>query len=223
MLDKVINSGKSRKFFLLGLATIATLVFAWVIQDFIKALFVASILASLLYRIYQRIANKLGGRNGWAAVITVMTSLILIVIPLLLFSGILAGQAIEISDSAGDWLDAHPNQSEILEQELEERPELKKLLPYQDQIINKTSQLAAKISSKAVAILAVTAKGTAEFGLNIFVMIIAMAYFLMNGHALIIAILTHTPFTEDDKHQLLQIFLSVGRATLKGTVTIGVI
>jgi predicted PurR-regulated permease PerM len=103
------------------------------------------------------------------------------------------------------------------------RKRLKKLLPYQDQIINKTSQLAAKISSKAVAILAVTAKGTAEFGLNIFVMIIAMAYFLMNGHALIIAILTQPPLTEDDKHQLLHIFISVGRATLKGTVTIGVI
>ena len=54
-------------------------------------------------------------------------------------------------------------------------------------------------------------------------MLIAMAYFLAEGRTLLDAALRFTPLTKEDKEQMLNIVLSVGRATMKGTVVIGIV
>ena len=88
--------------FLLLLAFGITFIFFWVIKSFLVAIFVSAVLASILYPFYLRIENWLGGRKGIAALVTVLLSLFLIIIPLLFFMGILVREAMSISDSAGD-------------------------------------------------------------------------------------------------------------------------
>ena len=186
-------------------------------------LFVSAVLASILYPFYLRVKSWLGGRKGIAALATVLLSLFLLIIPLLFFMAILVGEAIEVSDSAGEWFDKQVQQPEILQQQLEAHPKLKKLLPYQDQIIAKGSQLAAKVGAFVAEGLAAGAKGTAEFLLMIFIMLLSMSYFLTDGRAFLDTVLRFTPLSADDKKRLLNTFSSVGRATLKGTVVIGIV
>ena len=223
MRAKQNNTLRPRLVFMLVIAIAITGVFFWVISDYVVALFVSAVLAGLLHPFYMRVTKWVGGRRGLASAATVLLSLVLIIIPMLIFLGILAGQAVEISNSAEKWLTVYREQPDLLQQQLESHGQLKKLLPYQDEIIAKASQVAAKVGSLVVNGLAATAKGTAEFFLMIFIMLIAMAYFLTEGRTLLDAVLRFTPLTEDDKEQMLNIILSVGRATLKGTVVIGIV
>jgi predicted PurR-regulated permease PerM len=48
-----------------------------------------------------------------------------------------------------------------------------------------------------------------------------MFFFLTGGPGLLQAVLAHLPLTEADKQRMLAIFVSVTRATLKGTILIG--
>ena len=95
---------KPRVTFLLLLAIAISLLFFWMIKGFIVALLVAAILAELLRPFYQRVANRLGGRKVVAAFVTVLLSIALVVIPLLLFVGILVSEAVDVSQTAGEWV-----------------------------------------------------------------------------------------------------------------------
>ena len=162
MRAKQNNTLRPRLVFMLVIAIAITGVFFWVISDYVVALFVSAVLAGLLHPFYMRVTKWVGGRRGLASAATVLLSLVLIIIPMLIFLGILAGQAVEISNSAEKWFDVYREQPDLLQQQLESHGQLKKLLPYQDEIIAKASQVAAKVGSLVVNGLAATAKGTAE-------------------------------------------------------------
>jgi predicted PurR-regulated permease PerM len=143
------------------------------------------------------------------------------VIPLLLLLGLISSQAIQISKSATDWLGAHGQDS--LEERLAENPHLKRLLPYQDQIVEKLGEFAAKAGTWIASVLAAGVTGTASFFLSLFVMLYATFYFLTDLRAILDAALQYTPLTSDDRSRLLGTFVSVARATLKGKLIIGIV
>ena len=214
---------KPRIAFLLLLALGMTLLFYWMIKGFLLGLLVAAILSALAHPFYSRLSKLLGGRKSLASILTVLLSLVLVIIPLLFFMGILVTEAIEVSESAGDWITQQAQQSESLKKKLEEDPHLKKLLPYQDEILAKAGQLATKVGTFVAEGLVSGAKSTAAFLLTLFVMLYAMFTFLTDGRALLDAVLRFTPLSADDKTRVLGIFISVGRATLKGTLIIGIV
>jgi predicted PurR-regulated permease PerM len=216
-------SAKSRVAFLLLLAIGITLLFFWVIKGFVLAILMAAVLAGLVYPIYRRLAGLLGDRKAIASGATVLLSLVLVIIPLLLFLGVLIIEAIQISESAGDWVARQVEQSGTLRQKIQEDPDLKRLLPYQDEIIKKVGELAAKAGSLVAEGIAAGAQATAEFLLMLFVMLYAMFNFLIHGRAILDAGLSLTPLSASDKARLIATFASVGRATLKGTVIIGIV
>ena len=80
---------KPRAVFLMVLAVVLTILFFWLIQDFVLTLIVAAILAALLYPIYNRLLGVFGNRKGMASIVTVLSSLLLLIIPIILFTGIL--------------------------------------------------------------------------------------------------------------------------------------
>lgn len=214
---------KPRVAFLLLLSLAITVLFYWLIGDFVLALLVAAVFATLLHPIYLRVLGALGDRKAVASALTVLLSLVLVVVPLSLFLAVVAGEAIEISESATEWIAAQTGESGTLQRQLEQDPDLQKLLPYQDAIMEKAGELASEAGSFVAQGLADSAKGTAEFFLMLFVMLYAMFFFLIDGRMIIDEVLRFTPLSADDKTRLLGTFASVGRATIKGTVIIGLV
>lgn len=220
------NSGWSLKspriVFLFTLSVSVSILFYWLIKDFILAVVMAAVMASLVHPMYLAIVKLLRGRPAIASAITVMSSLLLVIVPLLIFTTILVNQALELSDTAEDWVNTQVKSGE-LEDELKENPTLQKLLPYQDKLLEKAGQLAADAGAVVAENLTSIAKGTATFFLMLFIMLYAMFFFLMRGPRLLLNIFEHTPLREADKNQLLNTFTSVARATLKGTLVIAFI
>jgi predicted PurR-regulated permease PerM len=89
--------------------------------------------------------------------------------------------------------------------------------------MEKASELTSDVGSFVASELADSAKGTAEFFLMLFVMLYAMYFFLIDGRAILDGVLRFTPLSTDDKGRLLGTFASVGRATIKGTLVIGIV
>ena len=223
MTTKTAIITKPRVAFLLLLAIAISVLFFWVIESFVLPVFLAAILAGMLQPIYRRTLKWTGGRQSLASALTVVLSFVAGIIPLLLLLGLISSQAIQISKSATDWLDAHGQDSVALQERLAADPHLKRLLPYQDQIVEKLSEFAAKAGGWIASGLAAGVKGTAAFFLSLFVMLYATFYFLTDLRAILDAALRYTPLTSDDRSRLLGTFVSVARATLKGKLIVGIV
>ena len=68
-----------------------------------------------------------------------------------------------------------------------------------------------------------TTRGTLALIVDFFMMLYAMFFFLMDGRQYLDTMLQYLPLRESEQNQMLQRFVSVTRATLKGTLLIGMV
>jgi predicted PurR-regulated permease PerM len=73
------------------------------------------------------------------------------------------------------------------------------------------------------SVLAAATRGVLGFSLQLFILLYALYFFLVDGPSLLKRILYYIPLAEAEKEQLLGRFVSVTRATVKGSLFIGVI
>jgi predicted PurR-regulated permease PerM len=214
---------KARIGVLFILAVGISLVFVRIIWNFMLALLLAAVLAGLAQPVYRRLVRGFRGRLNLASATTVALSLAVVVIPIALFMGVLVDQSLKTSKVAGEWVKQYWEQPANIDREIQSIPVLRDLLPYQDEIVEKAGQLAHKAGSFVAQQVASGARGTAEYFLTLFVMLYAMFTFLIHGQTLLDAGFRFVPLSEEDKSRLLQTFTSVTRASLYGTVAIGIV
>ena len=214
---------KSRVAFLLLLAIGITAALLWVTKGFVVALVMAAALAGLAHPVHRRLTKLLRGRKGMAAVLTVLLALVIVIVPAVLFLGILLQDAAHVSSRAGPWIEEHLRKPGSLRQAMEQSPTLRRLLPYEDQIAKKAGELAGKAASYIAQAAADGATGAAQFFLMLFVMLHAMYTFLKRGPAILEWMFAYTPLSAGDRQRLVETFASVARATLKGKFVIAII
>jgi predicted PurR-regulated permease PerM len=105
---------------------------------------------------------------------------------------------------------------------LRELPGYERIEPYRAQILEKTGELLGSTSAFLFAALSATTRATAIFIFQFCVLLYTMFFFLIGGPGLLHRVLAYIPLTEADKQRMLEKFVSVTRATLKGTLLIGV-
>jgi len=214
---------RARIAFLFLLAFAISLLFFQVIERFLIALLMAAILAGLTHPVYRWFVDRLRGHKNLASVATVLLFLMLVIVPVTLFLGVVVNDAVDVTKTSGDWVERQVQQPGELKARIRELPALQRLLPYQDQILEKVGELAGKIGGFVAHGMAAGAKLTAGYSLTLFVMLYAMFYFLVEGRAILDAALRFTPLTDDDKASLQGTFISVSRATVKGTLVISIV
>ncbi|MEJ2522645.1 MAG: AI-2E family transporter [Gammaproteobacteria bacterium] len=223
MADPEQRTTRLRIGFLFLLALAISAVFFSLISGFLLSLLMAAVLAGLANPVYRRLLKLYRGREVLASGTTIILILVLIVLPGMVFFGVLVNEAVQVSETAGQWVSHQVQEREHLEERLRNLPLVEQLLPYQDQILAKAGQLAGKIGGFVAQGLAAGARGTAEFFLKLFVMLYAVFFFLIDGRRILDAILHYTPLNAEDKERVLGTFTSVGRATIKGTLVIGLV
>ena len=211
-----------RKAFLLLLVAAISLAFVMMIRPFITPLLLAAIFTGLSFPLQRRLSELIGGREALAAALTLLLLLAVVVAPLLSFLGIVASQAGEITQSIGPWLQdgIAASQTGDLGAQL---PLPDFLAPYQAQIYAKMGELTSLVGQFFFNTLTAATRGTASFLLALFVMLYAMFFFLRDGHGLLAKILYYIPLHNEDELKMVERFVSVTRATLKGSLVIGVL
>lgn len=215
-------AARFRSAFVLLLALAVTAAFLLTIQGFLMSLLVAVVLTGLCRPIDRRLLKAIGPRPTASAALTVLGLTLFLVVPMFMLAVLVTGQALEISESAQPWVaeqlarrsDPHAATRFAL-------PEI--LRPYEPRIIEKAGELAGTVGGFLVSALAHATRGTVAFIFLSFVTLYATFFFLRDGQALLDRLLRVMPLSQEHEERMVAQFLSVSRATVKGTLVIGIV
>ena len=215
-----------RTIFVLILVLLVTLLFLAVTWPFLKPLILGALLAGLCRPLYRWVTRLLRGRRSLAAVITLVILFCVVAGPLSAFVSLVVQQALAVSNEAIPWVQQHLggasgfNAHDWLVQRF---PSLGDYVPEQDELMDGVARAAKATGGFLVAGATQLTAGTATFVLNLFVMLYAMFFFLRDGSIILQKILYYTPLDQEDEDRVLERLVSVTRATIKGTLVIGII
>lgn len=195
--------------------------FLSMIQPFLMAVFLAGLFSALANPVYQRLKIKFGGRKHLASAATLLLMVLVVMIPLMLLIGIVVGQAVDVGQSVTPWIKQAVDQPGEFDSLMKRLPFYESLLPYRETILQKAGGLIGSISKFLVGGLSSVTLGTVNFIFMSFVFLYTMFFFQMDGNKLVQKILYYLPLKSSDENLMLDKFTSVTRATLKGTLLIG--
>src|SRR6266568_8811783 len=215
-----------RTAFVLLLVAAVTALFLAVAWPFLKPLLLGALLAGLFHPLYRWITRLLGGRQSVGAGVTLLVLLVLGLGPISVFLGIVVQQALTISDQAIPWLTQHlgaASTSNVHDWLVQRFPALAEYMPSQEQLVQQVGIAAKTAGAFLVGFASRMTVTTAAFLLNLFVMLYAMFFFFKDGHKILERIFYYLPLSDEDERSMLARFTSITRATVKGTLVIGVI
>jgi predicted PurR-regulated permease PerM len=214
---------KFSRAFLIILVIFISIFFVAMIRRFLMTILLAAIFSGISQPLYSRLVQVFRGRRALASLSTLLVLLIVIVGPLLVFVSILASQALQISQAVGPWIQQQISQPDKLSELLESVPGLDRLEPYRAEILTKLGQAVGTVGNFLVSGLSATTRGTVTFFFHFFLLLYTMFFFLMDGRKILDKILYYIPLSSEDEERMVDKFVSVSRATLKGTLIIGVV
>ena len=226
MEPSTISGTNLRTAFVLLLVVAVTVLFLAVTWPFLKPLLLGALLAGLFHPLYRWIKRLLGDRASLGAAITLLVLLFLGLGPVSAFLGIVLQQALTMSDQAIPWLTQHLGAAStfnVNEWVVQKFPALAKYMPTQEQMLQQVGNVAKTTGAFLVGFASRMTATTATFLLNLFVMLYAMFFFFRDGHKILERIFYYTPLSDEDETRMLTQFASITRATVKGTLVIGII
>jgi predicted PurR-regulated permease PerM len=226
MASPTLSGANLRTAFVLLLVAAVSALFLAVAWPFLQPLLLGALLAGLFHPLYRWITRLVGGRQSFGAALTLLVLFILVLVPVTAFLGIVVQQALSVSDEAIPWLRQHLGTASTfnLHDWLVERfPTLADYVPSQEQLLQQVGTAAKSAGAFLVTVLSRMTATTAAFILNLFVMLYAMFFFFKDGKKILERIFYYLPLNDEDETRMLARFASITRATIKGTVVIGII
>jgi predicted PurR-regulated permease PerM len=226
MGSPTISGANLRTAFVLLLVVAVSALFLAVAWPFLEPLLLGALLAGLFHPLYRWITRLVGGRQSFGAVLTLLVLFILVLVPVSAFLGIVVQQALTVSDQAIPWLRQHVGAATTfnLHDWLVQRfPTLADYMPSQEQLLQHVGTAAKSAGAFLVTVLSRMTATTAAFILNLFVMLYAMFFFFKDGQKILARIFYYLPLSDEDEARMVSQFASITRATIKGTLVIGVI
>jgi predicted PurR-regulated permease PerM len=221
-----INRRNFHTAFVLLLVMVMSALFIAVTWPFLKALLLGAILAGLCHPLYRWLTRLFRGRTSQAAAVTVLMLFLLIVGPFAAFLGVAVQQALNVSERAIPWVQQHFGAASTFDAHawlVQRFPAVAAHVPSQEHIVESVGTAAQAAGGFLVASASRMTAQTAVFLLNLFVMLYSMFFFLKEGATLLEKLLYYMPLNNEDEVLMVQRFVSITRATVKGTLVIGLI
>lgn len=218
-----MNKETISKWVLLLLVLFISALFLSMIRQFLMAIFLAAIFSAIFYPVYLRFSEWFRGRRGLGSMATVVLIVLVILIPLAGLIGIITAQAVKVGSAVKPWVEDQVSQPHALSQLVDSIPFFDKLEPYRKEILSRLGEILSGISGFLVNKLSSITFGTVNFLLMTFIMLYTMFYFFMDGDILLRKILYYLPLQDADERRMLDRFTSVTRATVKGSLVIGIL
>lgn len=211
--------------FTILLALMISIVFLWMIRDFLGVLFLAGVLALILMPVQHWIQSHLGGRKKIAATLVLIAATLLFLIPLLTLIGLVVRQAAEVAQFLIPWVQEQI--TSFRENGFDGLPDWlpfrDAMAPYQQNLADQLANLAPGAGGFAWSSLTRATGGTMGFLLNTVILLFAMFMFLTRGDKMASQTVDLLPMPKEDRDLLVERSLSTIRATVKGTFVIAVI
>ncbi len=200
--------------------------FIAVVRDFLIALTLAGICAVLARPLYLKLKRLAGGREGLASALTLSACMIAVFAPLLFITYQAAIQAVELFGDSEQLLDS-------LSQDVQELKEgtlqLPKWVPFRQelasagpQLVEKINELLGTLARFFASSLSSLTNGTASFFISLFAFLYALFFMLSMKTSVFSQFLAYSGLPQDLQQKLDERIISVSRATIKGSLLIGV-
>jgi predicted PurR-regulated permease PerM len=188
-------------------------------RPFLEVLLLAAITAGLSRGMMDRLEARLGN-HSLSAAITVFLAMLLLVVPI---SALTTAAAFGLYNLVQSELAGMDTNAEELLGRIQQFPVIR---DFDIQALVESERLLEALQGGGSEVIGGLARALGVVGrgaLLALVFILALYYFLLDRAAIRRAIEGALPLETDQKRQLLSQFVSVTRATLKGTVVMGVI
>lgn len=219
-----MNESSVRGVFFGVLLFVVTAAFVWLIRGFLQPVFWAVALGIVVFPLHLSIKRKLVKRDALAATASVLFVIVILILPL-------AGIAAAVTGEAGALYDrlrtGEINPTSVLEWAQQQLPQVISRLEslgvdlerLQSQISASAVQMSRFIASRALSIGQNTLRITIFFFLTLYLLF----FFLRDGERLLDRVVRALPLGDKRERQLLGRFAEVSRATIKGTLVVGVV
>ena len=213
-------------FLALALAIVLYLSFQ-ILRPFLESFIVAAATASLSFPVYNRITSKLGGRSNLGATITVLLLVLLVAVPITIYSSILSGEAVNITKGLNAaTIQQYFNQA--ADKVLPDTFDLKGFLAerfgpegflgssYFKEAVNRIAGAANKLVQGFVT-------GVASALLNFMIFFLFLFFLLRDGKALGRELMNLSPFEDSSDREIFSHLTKTIRAILLGGVLVPVV
>ena len=221
-----VDQVRFRTAFVLILVLAVSGLFIAVAWPFLQALLVGAMLAGLCQPIYRWLVRLLRGRKSLASAATLLIFLAIIIGPVSAVLGLVIAQALTVSERAIPWVQENLGATTTLDFRqwlINHFPLAADFVPSQEEILNNLGAAAKAAGGYLVGWASAFTAGTAGFLLQFSVMLYAMFFFLRDGRLILQRIFYYIPLNHEDELRMLERFVSVTRATIKGTLLISII
>ncbi len=208
-------------FFFLLFAVVGVAVF-FILQPFLTAIVAAAILTALFKRPYHWFERVTHGHRGASALFTCLLVILIIVTPLFLVLSLAISEASNLYHLV--------TQESVLQSSIERTLTAIHNVPYADAFLNTAAFDEERIindiknlSQNALGILQAAYQGITSFLFWVFIMFFTLFYFLIDGKRALHHLMGLSPLKDEHDRLLIEKFISISRATLKGTIVVGVI
>ncbi|MBV1895924.1 MAG: AI-2E family transporter [Rhodobacteraceae bacterium] len=219
----VTSGGMSLRWLALLTATILiSVIFFQIIAPFVVPLLLAAIAAAMMSPFNKRLCRMLGGRKSLASVLTLVFLAVAILGPLFALIYLAAIQAAGLTDTVRDTAQnlSDSQLSDFLPTWFPYESEIEKLWP---KIVQKVGEFTHAAANFFVSILPAVTRGAANLFLSLFIFIYALFFYLQMEPSIMVRVLRYSGLQNPVQEQLIDRVISISRATLKGTLFIGVI
>lgn len=213
---------KIRNFIFLALLVAVSIAFLWIIKTFAYPIFWAAIIAGTFYPLYRIINKKLTIPNLSTA-ITMAIILIIIVIPLILVSSLVVKESIDLYSSL-------TYNSGQINESIHSAMEWVKNNPYTARFnidetfwATKFSELAKAVTTFLIGSAKSFTQNSIVFLIMLFITFYTLFFFIRDGEAMLKKLMHLCPLGDDHEKMLYDKFTSTTRATIKGSLIVGLI
>src|SRR3989344_3041107 len=208
-------------FFFLLLIGVGVAVF-FIFQPFLTAILTAAILTVLLKRPYHFFERIFRGHRVASSLLTCLMAILIIVTPMFAIFTLAFNEANNFYHSIG--------QEGTVESFIEKTIQVVDSVPYlgafishddltQERLLEDVQQL----SSNALGLIQTAYKSITSFVLWVFILFFTLFYFLIDGKKTLRYLMNLSPLKNEHDKLLIQKFVSISRATIKGNLVVGVI
>jgi predicted PurR-regulated permease PerM len=210
-----------RSAFLFLLVGAVTAGFVMMIRPFLLTILLAAVFTGVSYPGYRRVLRLFRGRAALAAVATLVLLVVLVIGPLFVVLAAAANEALRISETIGPRIQAFVKAPGDVGERLQALPGYELIEPYRAEILLRVGDMVSGTGVFLFNALSATTRATVLFVFHFAVLLYTMFFFLIGGPRLLQGAASYLPLTDAEKHRMFDRFVSVTRATLKGTVLIG--
>ncbi len=210
--------------FLVALLIISGVAFFYVVRMFFTPVVLALSVATLFYSMYEWIVRRLGGRRAAGALLACFIILLGLIVPITLIGSAVTAQIVSLVErtDAQDITDIQKSGMSVVSL-IDESPLGQWLASMDINWKESIRQVLGALGNVATTIINRTSAGIFGFVTTVGIMLFTLFYFFRDGRDISRRIMYLSPLRSEYELKIVRHFSMIARATLKGTVIIGMI